>query len=85
MFKFAHIFLFIFTDFYCIIYWGQKVGPDTLAFNQGNVKAPASKLLVKSAWENLLGKIKNLVGYGKFSSLYFISLIILAVALPLFL
>jgi hypothetical protein len=56
MFKFAHIFLFIFPESHCIIYWGQKVGPDTLAFNQGNVKAPASKLLVKSAQENLLGK-----------------------------
>lgn len=85
MFKFAHIFLFIFTDSYCIIYRGQKVGPDTLALGQGNVKIPTSKLLVKLAWENLLGKLKNLVGYGKFSSLYFISLIILAVALPLFL
>lgn len=49
MFKFAHIFLFIFTDSYCIIYRGQKVGPGTLVLNQGNVKAPASKLLVKLA------------------------------------
>lgn len=85
MFKFAHIFLFIFTDSYCIIYRGQKVGLGTLVLSQGNVKIPASKLLVKLAWENFLGKLKNLVGYGKFSSLYFISLIILAVALPLFL